>query len=253
MYIISNMSIAILILAGGVGKRMKSPIPKVLHKINEYSILGNIIKKISDNLNNDILVVTGKYHPLIKETLQNELGKIESNINYVNQPHSLGTGHALQCSFDSIKKYYGVIVINGDIPFINMNKLSEIINNYKKDSLLGICQMPILQPEYQGHGRIILSNGQIRKIVEAKDCNEEEIKINIINGGLYYFRMDILSKFINKLDNNNKQQEYYITDFIDLFVDNNHHVLPIFMDKNDILNINTPEQLTIAKNLINNI
>ena len=244
------MNYAILILAGGLGKRMKSHIPKVLHKLNEYSLLGNIIKKLSEKLNNDIFVVTGKYHNIIKKQLIEELGDKEKNINYVTQTESLGTGHALQCAFDSISKYDGVIVLNGDVPFINIDTIIEI-NKRKSDCLLGICKMDVLKPEWKGHGRIILKDNVITKIVEEKDCTDEQRLISIINGGLYYFNNKILSRFINKLNNNNKQNEYYITDFIDIFVTNNYKVQPIYLDTNEVLNVNTPEQLETAKKILN--
>lgn len=244
------MNNAILILAGGLGKRMKSPLPKVLHKLNNFSLLGNIINKISINLNNDIFVVTGKYHNIIQNQLKDELGELENKITYVNQSESLGTGHALQCAFESIKNYDGVIVLNGDVPFINIDTIKEI-NNNKANCLLGICKMDILKPEWKGHGRIILKDGNIIKIVEEKDCSEEQKLISTINGGLYYFNNYILSKFINNLNNNNKQNEYYITDYIDIFVTNGYNVQPVYLSVNEVLNVNTPEQLQTAKKILN--
>jgi bifunctional UDP-N-acetylglucosamine pyrophosphorylase / glucosamine-1-phosphate N-acetyltransferase len=244
------MKVAVLILAGGMGKRMKSTTPKVLHKLNEYSILGNIIKKISDNISNDLFVVTGKCHNMIKEHLVNELGELENKINYVTQEPALGTGHALQCGFKTLSNYKGIIVINGDVPFLNINTLKNIIENSDNECILGICKMDYLDVEWRGHGRIIMEGETIEKIVEEKDCSEEQKQISTINGGLYYFNNSILSKYINDLDNNNKQKEYYITDYIGIFVKNMYKVFPVYLEKNEILNINTPEQLATAKKLL---
>ena len=246
------MNVCVYILAGGLGKRMKSAIPKVLHKINEYSLLGNIINKIYTNIDVDIFVVTGKYHSIIKSQLENELGENEKKINYVNQSESLGTGHALQCGYSTISNYDGVIVLNGDVPFININTLKNVISNSNNDCMLGICKMEFLRPEWRGHGRIVMNdNEEILRIVEEKDCNDEEREITTINGGMYYFNMNILGKYIHKLNSNNKQNEYYITDYIDIFVKNNYIVSPIYLTENEILNVNTPEQLQLAKSILN--
>ena len=244
------MNVAVLILAGGMGKRMKSTTPKVLHKLNDYSIVGNIIKKISDNISNDLFVVTGKYHKMIKDHLETELGDLENKINYVDQDPALGTGHALQCGFKSLHKYKGIIVINGDVPFLNIDTLKSIITKSDNDCILGICKMDYLEEEWRGHGRIIMNEESIEQIVEEKDCSLEQKEISIINGGLYYFNNIVLSKYINDIDNNNKQKEYYITDYIGIFVRNNYRVLPVYLEKNEILNINTPEQLATAKKLL---
>lgn len=246
------MSLCIYILAGGLGKRMKSPIPKVLHKINEYSLLGNIINKIINNIDIDIFVVTGKYHLIIKYQLEEELGIKEQKINYINQSESLGTGHALQCGYSNISSYKGVIVLNGDVPFIDIDTLKNVISNSNNDCMLGICKMEFLRPEWRGHGRIVMNeNKEILRIVEEKDCNDAEREITTINGGMYYFNMNILEKYIHKLNSNNKQNEYYITDYIDLFVKNNYKVNPIYLTENEILNVNTPEQLLLAKSILN--
>ena len=239
----------ILILAGGLGKRMKSEIPKVLHKLNDISILSNIIQKFLP-LNRDIYIVVGKYEETIKTTLLNELGNLD-NIKFCRQDKSLGTGHALQSAIKNIKKYKGVVVINGDVPFIKQTTIENMLNS-KNDSLLGVCKLDVMNKEWFGHGRIILDGNYLDRIVEEKDCNDEQRQIKIINGGLYYFKMKPLLELCDKLDNNNKQQEYYITDYISIFKTHGYNFLPIYLEKNEVLNINTPEQLNIAKRILNN-
>lgn len=237
----------ILILAGGLGKRMKSDIPKVLHKLNDISILSNIIQKFIP-LNRDIYIVVGKYEEIIKKTLLSEFGNLD-NIKFCRQKESLGTGHALQSAIKDIKKYTGVVVINGDVPFIKTTTIEKMLNS-KNDSLLGVCDLDIMNKEWFGHGRIILDGKYVNYIVEEKDCTDEQKKIKIINGGLYYFKMKPLLELCNKLDNNNKQKEYYITDYISIFKTHGYNFLPTYLEKNEVLNINTPEQLQIAKNML---
>ena len=107
-------NLTVLVLAGGLGKRMKSTIPKVLHKINDKSILSNILIKVNKLENVFIKVVVGKYHQLIKETLKDEIPNIESNLEYIFQEYSLGTGHALLCSIPNLRTLNGnILILNG--------------------------------------------------------------------------------------------------------------------------------------------
>ena len=240
------MNTCILILAGGLGKRMKSDIPKVLHQLNKYSILGTLVNKIQENFTNDIFIVVGKYQEIIQNKLKEELKSNQNKINYVFQKESLGTGDALICSIEQISKYDKVIILNGDGPLISTESIKIMIESNK--NLLGICNLETLSPT--GSGRIIFKNNYVDRIIEEKDCSENEKKIKIVNGGLYCFNIKELNKYIYLLNNNNKQQEYYITDLISIFNNNNINIYPIYLKEKEIININTPEQLAIAKSII---
>ena len=160
----------------------------------------------------------------------------------------MGTGHALQSAINDIKQYEGVVVINGDVPFIEHDTIKNMLNS-ETDSLLGVCKLETMNKEWFGHGRIILDGNYVDKIVEEKDRDEQR-KIKIINGGLYYFKMKPLLELYDKTDNNNKQKEYYITDYISIFKHHGYNFKPIYLEKNEVLNINTPEQLKIAKKML---
>ena len=241
------MKTCILILAGGLGKRMNSPIPKVLHQLDKYSILGTLINKIQEHFTNDIFIVVGKYKYIIQKKLKEELGLNQENIQYIFQKESLGTGDALKCSMKQINNYDKVVILNGDGPLISTESIKIMIESNK--NLLGICKLENISPT--GSGRIIFNDNCINKIIEEKDCSEEDKKINYINGGLYCFNIDKLKRYIHLLNNNNKQKEYYITDLIYIFNNNDTNIFPIYLKEKEIININTPEQLIIAKSYLN--
>ena len=187
----------------------------------------------------------------------NELNKLRASItnpdkyNWIYQKEQLGTGHAVMVAENYFKNMDGyIVVINADNPFLS----KQTINNLKKTvifsdvSLLsGIVKNPT------GSGRIIRNNDLFEKIVEEKDANNYEKQINEINVGAYIFNIKILFKYINKLTNNNKSGEYYITDIFEILHNNNINISIVnTIDTNEIFNINTKEQLNYANNLLFN-
>lgn len=241
------MSLFITILAGGIGKRMESEIPKVLHKVNNESMIVRIIKE-SLILNPDkILIVVGKFYLDIKKEIDNY---IESDkITYIIQNKPLGTGHAILCTLPYLNNENNII-LNGDVPLIKAETIKEIYDYYliKKSKLL-ITSINSDNPT--GNGRIILENNIFKEIIEEKDCNNEEKKINLINCGIYIANSEVLIENIPKINNRNSQKEYYITDLVKIYSASN--IIDLFiLDKNkekEIFNVNTKYQLSqINKN-----
>ena len=229
-----------VILAGGLGKRMNSHLPKPAHKIGEYSMLQHVIHKML-NLNiSKIYIVFGQKGDLLKESIIPN-----DKIIWVHQDPQLGTGHALQVAFQKLKENHSsgeILVCNGDAPFIRENTMSKMFNI--KDCSLLACF--VKNPH--GYGRILRNdNNEVCNIIEEKDANEEERKIQYINAGLYCFTFDSLKQHLHTLDNNNAQNEYYLTD------------LPLKMsnikiveidDEEEIYNVNSPEQLEYAQTIM---
>lgn len=233
-----------IILAGGLGKRMNSDLPKPAHKINNKSMLQHVIDKLSGF--EKLFIVYG----------QKKLDEYiipQNNIIWVHQDPQNGTGHAVQVAVDEIKKHYKetsnleVLVCNGDAPFIRKTTIMKMIKNNCSASLL-MCD--VKNPH--GFGRIIIKDNIFNKIIEEKDCNENQREISLINAGLYCFQFDVLNKYIYQLDNNNKQNEYYLTDIFDILNKNNEPIKSIIITSEiEIYNINTREQLDKANNDFN--
>lgn len=215
----------VTIMAGGEGKRMNSNIPKVLHTFHGIPMLIRIILEAVKLNPKNILIITGKYDTLIKDTLKNyfETKKIElfEKLTFVNQTVPNGTGDAIKCALDYYNNDEEVLILNGDNPLISVELLQKFIN--KKSPTLLVAQ---LENPY-GYGRILYdTNNNFIGIKEEKDCSEEERKIDLINAGMYLFNSSLLKKYVPLLNNNNAQKEYYLTDIVKVI-------------KNDDININS--------------
>lgn len=240
----------ILIMAGGLGKRMNSEVPKVLHLINNKPMIVEIIET-SLKLNiHKIGIIVGKYYAVIKETLEQYLDTnvIASKISFIMQNEPLGTGHAILCCKNFLEKMpsyiYNVCILSGDVPLISVESINNLLNDTE------FCNILIANiDEPSGYGRIVLENNKISKIVEEKDCTEEEKQIKFINGGIYTFNIKVLLQYIDKIDNNNKQNEYYLTQLFEVFVKNyipiNYKIVENILE---ISGVNDQQQLLILEN-----
>lgn len=250
----------ILIMAGGLGKRMNSELPKVLHKINSKPMIIHILENCLKINPYKILIIVGKYKQIIEETINLYVGEnITKNIQYILQDEPKGSGHAIICAKKVLKKNRekNVLILSGDTPLLYEKLMSEMLDNLQN---LKICTTCIEKP--YGYGRIINyydkeTNKKYTKIVEQKDCNENEININIINCGIYSFRIDLLVTYLHMLTNNNNQNEYYLTDLIEIITTREDYNLEIFKmtpDENyKILGVNTIHQLKEIEELLNNL
>ena len=229
-------NLVVTIMAAGEGKRMESDIPKVLHLFNGKPMLVRIISEV-DKLNpKKIIIITGKFDQLIKDTLLEHLCK---NIIFVKQDIANGTGGAIKSSLDKYENNENILILNGDMPLIKSQLLKEIING--KLNTLVVTKLE----EPYGYGRIIYNEESVIGIREEKDCSIEEKLIKTINVGIYYFDSKILQKYIPMIDTNNTQNEYYLTDIVKVI--NSELKLNTFVveenNKYQILGVNTKEEL----------
>jgi UDP-N-acetylglucosamine diphosphorylase/glucosamine-1-phosphate N-acetyltransferase len=243
----NDIALTVVIMAGGQGKRMKSALPKVLHKFNGIPFLVRIVNEAKKLNPSKIIIVVGKDEILIKESLRHY--GISDEIMFVNQPAANGTGDAVKCALNYIKKDANVLILNGDMPLIQAHMLSKFIeNSYNKSEanlereMAGSIIIAKLE-DPQHYGRIIMDKEKFIGILEYKDCTEEQRKIDLINAGVYCFNGEILKKYINKISNDNSQKEYYLTDIIKLLVpDYNVNTYLLGAETNhQILGINTKE------------
>ncbi|MFY4787880.1 bifunctional UDP-N-acetylglucosamine diphosphorylase/glucosamine-1-phosphate N-acetyltransferase GlmU [Aliarcobacter butzleri] len=226
---------SIIILAAGAGTRMKSDTPKVLHKISGKPMLYYSIKEAL-KLSDDITVVL--YHQF--EKVKAEIEKYFSNINFVIQDHKNypGTGGAVM---GITPKYEKVLVLNGDMPLIQASEL-------EKFDIDATIVMSVLELESaDGYGRVIIENGNVKKIVEQKDASEDELKITTANAGIYQFETKFLLENLPKLDNNNAQKEYYITDLIEMAISQGKVLKPLVVNEENFKGVNSKVELADAE------
>jgi len=240
------MTLAILILAGGLGKRMNSDIPKVLHKLNNLTLIEHVINTALELKPNKIGIIVGKYKNQIKEVIDNSLHDYDNQqIEYINQNEPKGTGHAIQCATEFIKKYTNILILSGDVPLITKNTLYDLIH-FNFNAAVSLLVNKLEDPT--GYGRIVINDDKIQ-IVEEKDANEEQKLIKLINSGVYYFKSNLLLEHLPKLKNNNKQNEYYLTDLIKYY-DIENCCMIHSKNNNEILGVNTTEQLNLLKSIL---
>lgn len=226
---------SIIILAAGAGTRMKSTTPKVLHKISGKSMLYYSIKEAL-KLSDDITVVL--YHQASR--VQEEMEKHFEGINYVIQDHANypGTGGAVM---GITPKYESVLVLNGDMPLIQAEEL-------KKFDIDATIVMSVLELDSaDGYGRVIVENGSVKKIVEQKDANEEELAVTTANAGIYQFETKFLLENLPKLSNDNAQAEYYITDLIEMAINEGKVLKPLAVNVENFKGVNSKVELADAE------
>lgn len=222
---------SIIILAAGAGTRMKSKLPKVLHKISGKEMLYYSIKEAL-KLSDDITVVL--FHQASR--VQAQMEKYFSNINYVIQDHENypGTGGAVM---GITPKYDDVLVLNGDMPLIQAQEL-------KKFDIEATIVMSVLELDSaDGYGRVIVENGAVKKIVEQKDANESELKVTRANAGIYQFNTKFLLENLPNLSNDNAQAEYYITDLIEMAIEQGKILKPLAVSVENFKGVNSKVEL----------
>ncbi|WP_123055073.1 bifunctional UDP-N-acetylglucosamine diphosphorylase/glucosamine-1-phosphate N-acetyltransferase GlmU [Clostridium sp. JN-1] len=236
-----------IILAAGEGKRMKSSIPKVLHKVCGKEMVNVVIDAIKKSEVENIDVVIGKGAEKVKEATS------KKDVSYSFQQKQLGTGHAVMCAKEFLSGKKGTVAIfTGDAPLITCETISKLFNfhekgNYKATVVTSIVDNP------DGYGRIIREESeQVSKIVEHKDCNEEELKVKEINSGMYCFDIESLLLSIDKLNNSNAQGEYYLTDVIEILKSSGERIGGFSIPFEETMGVNSRVQLSQAEKVMRN-
>ena len=234
------MNLETLILAAGKGTRMKSKLPKVLHKIGGKPMLQYVIKAAKKVGSTREVVVIGSGAELVEKTI--------SGVEFALQAEQLGTGHAVLSAKEKFANSEGtVLILCGDTPLLTSELLKDFTDTHEKSK----CAATVLtaeMPDAAGYGRVIREeDGSLKKIVEDKDATDDEKKIREVNAGVYCFDVQKLFNALSKVNNNNSQGEYYLPD-----------VLPILKEEGEkigafkaqycieTIGINTREQLAAA-------
>ena len=232
-----------VILAAGKGTRMKSELPKVLHKIYDRCTIDYVCDACENAGISEITIVVGHK----KEQVIEHVKKRNKNIKFCIQELQLGTGHAVMQAKDNIEDDDIVLVINGDQPLISARTIKSMISFCKQGNYGGVVLSGIVDNP-GSLGRVIRdSNGNLNRIVERKDCNEDEERVKEVNIGVYCFNGKLLKDSFDKLDDNNAQNEYYITD-IPVHIKNAGHQFGVcaISDMSEFQGINSREELSLA-------
>lgn len=239
----------VVILAAGQGKRMKSDLPKVAIPLKGRPLIEYLVKScIKSGIDrNPVVVVSPDNKDIISGILKGY------NCRYAIQAEQLGTGHALACAKSELAGANKIISFYGDHPFVSSKTIKKLANCH--DCIITLMTVTVSnfdnwQQIFYNWARIIRNNNQIKAIVEFKDASEEIKKIKEVNPGFYCFNSQWLWQNIDKIKNNNAQQEYYLTDLAKFAFEQNHRINFMKIDPREAVGINKPEELAIAETLI---
>ncbi len=199
-----------VILAAGMGTRMKSEMPKVIHKVCGKELVRWVMDASREAGADEIAVIIGHKADMVRPV-------IGDDAKIAIQAEQLGTGHAVMQAIDYIRDAKGcVVVLNGDTPLITAQTIKKAVA-YHEEQGNSATVITARLDDATGYGRIVRGeNGDVLRIVEQKDASEEEKKINEINSGMYVFDSEALAGALEKLTPNNAQGEYYLTDTLEI-------------------------------------
>jgi UDP-N-acetylglucosamine diphosphorylase/glucosamine-1-phosphate N-acetyltransferase len=232
-----------LILAAGKGTRMKSDLAKVLHVLNGKPLLHYSLAAAKEAGAEKIVVIIGHQADDVREKFAN------SSCIFVEQKTQLGTGHAVLQAKNVLADYKGLIVILcGDVPLLKPATIKSLVDNHLAAKAV-VSVLTTIPPPPHAYGRIVKDDkDNVLKIVEYKDATEDEKKIGEINTGIYCVDTKFLFSALGKVNNNNQQHEYYLTDIVEIACRAGQKVKSfIASDYIEVMGINTVEELSRAE------
>jgi len=242
----TDRSLHIVILAAGKGSRMHSDLPKVLHKVADKSLLRHVIDSSLELQPAHIHVVVGHGKEQVVEELKHH--PQQNTISWVEQTKQLGTGHAVSTAIPSIEDNANVLMLTADVPLIRANTLKGMISAMDS-SPLALLTTVVEDPS--GLGRITRDDtNAVTGIVEQKDASQRQQQICEINSGIICAHKDQLADWLSKIDNNNAQQEYYLTDVVGLAYDAGNPISTLHPgNSSEVMGINSRMQLAQVERL----
>lgn len=207
----SSSDIAVVILAAGKGVRMKSDVPKVLHRVGGRPMIFYALRTARELNAKKIVAVLS---PAIVDAVKGMLG---DDVEIAIQDKPLGTGHAVMCTRDALKNFRGdVLILYGDMPLISVKTLRGLMDKHRKEK----HPLTILTAYFDWEnkfGRVIRGKDRrVKRIVEVADASDKELKIKEVNAGIYAVERAFLFNALDKIKPNNAQGEYYLTDVVEI-------------------------------------
>ncbi len=237
------MKLKTLILAAGKGTRMKSDLPKVIHKVNGIPMVKKILNELEKLGTEENILILGHK----KEEILKELGEIK----YAVQEEQLGTGHAIMQAENLLKDYEGdVMILCGDTPLLRHETLKAMYEAHKKSGVATTILTSVYENPF-GYGRIVKNGEKVTAIVEEKEADEETKKIKEVNAGVYCCNAKELFAALKKVTNNNEKGEYYLTDIVGIQVGEGKTVASFVLEDNrEILGVNSKVELAEASKIL---
>ncbi len=234
-----------VILAAGKGTRMKSELPKVLHRILGRTLLDHVLDAVTAAGINDCVVVVGHQADLVRETCG------RPGLKFVVQQPQLGTGHAVQMAVPELAPDGLCLVLAGDVPLLRPATLARIIDRARRGEAAAVV-LSCVVPDAGAYGRIIKDEtGAVTAIVEARDATAQQLAIGEYNTGVFCYRTRDLIESLGNLTTDNSQGEYYLTDTVADLVGRGLRVEAVVTDDaGEVVGINTVDELEAAERML---
>ena len=240
----------IIILAAGHGKRMQSETPKALTSLHGKPFIKHVLDSIeTSGVCDNTIIVIGQKGDQVKDTLG-------PSYSYAIQSEQLGTGHAVMMAEDFAKDADIIVVLYADHPLVSSDTIKNLINTHiEKNSVLTMATATVpdfmdWRQAFMSFGRFVRdNNGDVTKIVEVKDANEQELEIKEVNPAYMCFDAKWMWKHLHMLKNENAQSEYYLTDLVGMAFEEHQKINSISIDPKEALGVNTKEQLALIEKM----
>ena len=245
-------STAVIVLAAGEGKRLKSHLPKVLHRVAGRSLLGHVLTALNEVRVDRRIVVVSPRRDEIASALEEE--GLRSGVELVVQEAPRGTGDAVRVALEAFAGDLPshVLVVPGDAPLIEAATLSMLLEEHVASGAKATV-LTAVAPEPNGYGRVVRRpGGEIDRIVEERDATSEELAIDEINSSMYVFDAADLAGMLDKVDSENSQGERYLTDVIGLLRSHDERVAPARVPIDEVRGANTRVELAQVAELLRN-
>jgi UDP-N-acetylglucosamine diphosphorylase/glucosamine-1-phosphate N-acetyltransferase len=242
--------LAIVILAAGKGSRMKSDLPKVLHRVAGKSMVVHVIETARNLTQNNIFLVVGHKAALVEAEVSSHF-----SVNFVNQTSLVGTGDAVKQVLPHLPpRVKQVLVLCGDVPLIRPATLTSVLVTHGTDCAK-ITVLAVNMDDPSGYGRVVLdTSGGVMSIREESDASLEEKLIKTINAGIYCFDRAFLDQAIELIRPDNNQAEFYLTDMVEIARAKNEKIsVRLMKDPRQVMGVNSPNDLERVESLIHKI
>lgn len=238
--------LAIIILAAGKGKRMRSDLPKVLLRAGQKSLITHVLETAQQLSGQRKVIVVGHQHELVRKEAE-ALG--QRGTSFVLQREQLGTGDAVRCALGELEQVRGnIVILYGDVPLIRARTLLDLIAVHRQNG--AAVSLISFKPSEPGkYGRVIRGDNTklVERIVEFNDCNSQEAAVEECNSGIYCVDAQFLRQAVHGLNNNNAQREYYLTDIVAAAVKQGLKVAALCLkNEQEVLGVNTPADLALV-------
>jgi len=234
------MAVRVIVLAAGKGSRMKSALPKVLHALAGKPLLEHVLDSVSTLQPDGITVVIGHEAQQVQAT-------ITHSVLWAEQQEQLGTGHAVKCGLEGIGDNDTVLITYGDIPLVRASTYRQLLD-ICDESTIGLLTLMMDDPT--GYGRILRDAGAVVGVVEQKDATADQLGISEVNAGVVSIKGAHLRSLLDQINNNNAQNEYYLTDIHAVAIKQGLRVVAVHpQDAWEVDGVNSRAQLATLERL----